>query len=168
MRWKLKTAIVLMTLLCVVFARWGYLHGKYNDLLGAGGQLYYEWQKPTVEKQSFTFHRLIENTPTPTNMLQQSFSVAPTQQTWLQKISSATVSNEPIAIQIDAPSISDELIETMAKMPKLETMLLTKASNVTDPVEPGLQQLLDKLTETLPDVEIYLESQLDSADVADE
>lgn len=156
MRWKLKTTLGIVALICIFLARIGFIHNQYQDLRAAGVQLYFDWQNPVIEETTLRTNRIIENKSIPMTILSQEYGLAPQQRTWGQKLSNSLVSNEPVAIEIDARKLPPELIQTVKSMPKLRQILLTHAVYPIGPVDPEGEALIQKLNFELPDVEIRL------------
>ena len=159
MRWKLKTTLVILAIICVLLARFGYIHNQYPNLRAAGVQQFFDWQNPAIAKTTVMFSKQIENQSIPITVTTREYYLTPRQRTWADRLTNTFVSKEPVALQIDARTLSRELIQTIKSMPCLNEILLTHAGNATAPVDPKIDEILQKLNHELPDVRIRLGAQ---------
>ena len=154
MRWKLKTTLGIVAFICVLLARLGYIHNQYQDLRAAGVQLYFDWQNPVVGEKTVMFSMQKENTSIPITAIVREYNLAPRQRTWFQKLSNSLVSNEPVGLQVNAGTLTPEVIQTIKSMPNLTEILLFHAIDTTIPVDPKGEELIKMLRLEFADAEI--------------
>ena len=156
MRWKLKTTLGIVSIICILLARFGYIHNQYHDLRAAGAQLYFDWQNPVVGETTVMFSMQTENKLIPITAISREYNLAPRQRTWLQKLSNSFVSNEPVGLRISAETLTPELIQTIKRMPNLTEILMFHAIDNTIPTDPKGEELVRMLQLEFPDAEIRL------------
>ena len=167
MRWKLKTTLGIVAIICVLLARFGYIHNQYHDLRTAGVQLYFDWQNPVVGQKTVMFNRQEENKWIPVTAIIREYDLAPRQRTLLNRLSNCFVSNEPVSLQVSAVTLTPDLIQTIKSMPKLTEILLLHA---VDPntlrVDPKGDEIIRMLQLESQGAQIHLVIENASVDAA--
>ena len=144
MRLTLRLVLVLVTLVCVLFARYSYIANQYNEFAGTDGKLYFDWQQPEI---STIYATRLYNEPDGKAYAARAqfnkFDLKIDNRNWSDKIWNMLISKDPVALSIRPEGLSADTIEVIASMQELETILLIDYNH--DAPEPHhVKMLRDK------------------------
>ena len=159
MRWKLRTIFILLTVFCILAARYGYMKSKFRNLRRADAMIILDWQNPVINRIEFTAHMTVGETPQPITFVQRSYSLTPKVRTITDKLIDILVVNEPVAIAVKAEALDDGMIDELRSMKHLQSVILTDATMVVEPHDPNVVKISNRLDRELSGVEIYVENQ---------
>ena len=159
MRWKLKTIFILLTLLCILAARYSFMKSKFRNLRQANAMIISDWQNPVVNRIESTAHMTIGATPQPITFVQRTYTLTPKSRNLVEQLIDMLVVDEPIAVQVDAGTINDDMMDELKSMKRLQSIILTNATMVVEPYDPDVVKITNRLARELSDVEVHVESQ---------
>ena len=159
MRWKLSTLLVVVTLACILLARYRVVQNRYSGLQSKGASLSYDWENPSVSRTEIFFHQIVDSRPQQVAAVRRTISLAPDRRNWVNTALGWVVGDNVSAVSIDAKSTDAASIELLKSMPALKTVLLLNATTVSNPVDAELTKLLFDLECALKGVDVYVEMQ---------